>query len=401
MREGWRRATLGELFDPSNTRLGEHVEELPVFSISKYQGVMPAEEFFDKRVASANLANYKLLSADAWVYSTIHIDEGSIACNNTGVDGVVSPMYTVMNWESRQDDPRYLEHLLRSKEMLATYSDNAQGSVNRRRSLPWKAFRAIEIALPPLDEQRRTVDLLAALDDAIEAAEGEATAATGLLDAALDAAVSDSHATVGEVATISSGASWGRADVRTADDDDALPVLTIANTKPDGSISGGPTYVAGLSEKTGRLSQSSIVVIRTNGNHNRIGNVYRVEGVYLGAAVSAFQLIIGPTYPDDSRHLFWMLRRPKFQAEVTAAASGSTGLGNIAATKLRAMEIPWPADVEARAAWVALYEDMADSVGAARATADALRNLRSNLLTVLLSGEHEIPASYEALLEVA
>ena len=40
-----------------------------------------------------------------------------------------------------------------------------------------------------------------------------------------------------------------------------------------------------------------------------------------------------------------------------------------------------------------------DAVDAARATADALRALRSNLVTVLLSGEHEIPASYDALLE--
>lgn len=45
---------------------------------------------------------------------------------------------------------------------------------------------------------------------------------------------------------------------------------------------------------------------------------------------------------------------------------------------------------------------MAALIDAARATAEALRTLRSNLLTVLLSGEHEIPASYDALLgEVA
>jgi type I restriction enzyme S subunit len=38
----------------------------------------------------------------------------------------------------------------------------------------------------------------------------------------------------------------------------------------------------------------------------------------------------------------------------------------------------------------------------ARATADTLRTLRSDLLTVLVSGEHEIPASYDAMMgEVA
>ncbi len=40
-----------------------------------------------------------------------------------------------------------------------------------------------------------------------------------------------------------------------------------------------------------------------------------------------------------------------------------------------------------------------DAAAAAREAAGALRALRSNLLTVLLSGEHEIPSSYDALLE--
>lgn len=51
---------------------------------------------------------------------------------------------------------------------------------------------------------------------------------------------------------------------------------------------------------------------------------------------------------------------------------------------------------------VATVKSVDDALGAARATAESLRTLRSNLLTVLLSGEHEIPASYDALLgEVA
>ena len=36
-----------------------------------------------------------------------------------------------------------------------------------------------------------------------------------------------------------------------------------------------------------------------------------------------------------------------------------------------------------------------------RHSTDSLRDLRSNLLTVLLSGEHEIPESYDELLEDA
>ncbi|MBD8507941.1 hypothetical protein IFU08_00005, partial [Microbacterium sp. CFBP 8790] len=38
-----------------------------------------------------------------------------------------------------------------------------------------------------------------------------------------------------------------------------------------------------------------------------------------------------------------------------------------------------------------------DAYDAARSAAESLRTLRSDLLTVLLSGEHEIPSSYDEL----
>ena len=182
MRDGWRRSTLGELFEPSTDRVGDYVKEPVVLSVSKHKGVMPADAYFSRRVASVNLNAYKLLSQDAWVYSTIHIDEGSIARNTTGVDGVVSPMYTVMRWKSSRDDARYVESLLRSPQMLATYSDRAKGSINRRRSLSWKVFRGITIELPPVEEQRRIVDLIAAVDDSIDAADLQSSTAWISLD---------------------------------------------------------------------------------------------------------------------------------------------------------------------------------------------------------------------------
>lgn len=402
MRDGWRQATLGELFELSHDRLGDHDVEPIVLSISKYDGVMPADEFFGKRVASAKLHDYKVLPNSAWVYSTIHIDEGSIARNTTGVDGVVSPMYTVMHWVSERDDARYAELLLRSAEMLATYSDNAQGSVNRRRSLPWKTFSGIAVSLPTHDEQRRIVDLIAAVDNAIGAAESEFRAASALLGSVLDATHAEATVQVGDVASIASGASWSKSQVREGAGDGTTPVLTIANTRPDGAVEGEPTHVSGLSGKTARLSASSIIAIRTNGNHDRIGNVYRTPEDYVGSAVSAFQFAIDAVEPIDADFLYWMLSRPSFQFAVTNSASGSTGLGNIAATKLRAMEIPWPADTSERADLVALFDALAWCVDSARLTTAALRALRSNLLTVLLSGEHGVPSSYDKVLgEVA
>ena len=81
MCEGWCDVPLGDLFAQTSTRARE-VEEPPVFSITKYDGVVLAADYFDKRIASDSIANYKVLEPEDWAYSTIHIDEGSIARNN-------------------------------------------------------------------------------------------------------------------------------------------------------------------------------------------------------------------------------------------------------------------------------------------------------------------------------
>src|SRR5688572_14367718 len=129
MHEGWRRASLGELFRPSSERLGPHDSEPPVLALSKYEGVILASKYFDRRIASARLDDYKVLRPGEWAYSTIHIDEGSIGRNNHETVGVLSPMYTTMEWVSGADDPRYAELLLRSPALLNDYRAHAQGTV--------------------------------------------------------------------------------------------------------------------------------------------------------------------------------------------------------------------------------------------------------------------------------
>jgi hypothetical protein len=341
------------------------------------------------------------LHADDLVYRTITAFEAPSAVVLSEFDGAFVTPQTFPTYSIDQSQllPGYMALLTTAPEFHEAMATRCVGSVLRRKTLSQGAFESIPVALPPLDEQRRIVDLIAAVDDAVEAAEVEAAAAISLQGAMLDATAHSETAAIGSLASLVSGASWGKADVRTDMGDGVTPVLTIANTKPDGSIGGEPTLVHGLSTKAARLTASSLITIRTNGNHNRIGNVYRVPEEHLGAAVSAFQFVVEPFEPADSAYMHWMMRAPSFQAAVTSKASGSTGLGNIGATKFREMRIPWPADQETRMALAKTFARVGEVANIARVTADALRTLRSNLLTVLLSGRHEIPASYDALLE--
>ena len=402
MREGWRTAKLRDLFAPSNARLGAHSAEPAVFSVSKYDGVIPAEDFFGKRVASADLSTYKLLPDQAWVYSTIHIDEGSIARNNLEADGVVSPMYTVMNWTSRLDDPRYVEHLLRSREMLATYADNAQGSINRRRSLAWKSFSQIEVKLPPLAEQQRIVDLIAAVDDATEAAEGEALSSRRLVDDLRESLFAryETVAINDLVENIEGGRSV-QAENRPPGPGEPA-VIKLSAVTDSGFVPTEAKVLATTDPFNSRMliHEGDLLITRAN-TAERVGMVSLVDRVPGELYLSDKTLRISPTAGVHSEALLHALKSRRVRRQLVAAGTGtSASMKNISQKDILRTTTGWPQGAEEQKSIADILSDHMAAVDAARATADALRTLRSNLLTVLLSGEHEIPANYDQFLNL-
>lgn len=256
--------------------------------------------------------------------------------------------------------------------------------------------------LPPLDTQRRIVDLLTSVDDAKRQTWKIEVAATNALSSFLDewltANDASSARSLGALCSMRSGPSWKAADECDETAETATPVLGITNS-PVGDTLDLSTigWVSGLRATTPRLTDSSLLMIRTNGNRGRIGNVYRVEGDAVGKAYSAFQIGIFPTEPGDRDFIYWQLRAPSVQRSISSAASGTTGLGNIAVSWLKAFEIAWPDRAEREK-----LVDGAETLMSVRATAKrqftALSSVRSALLDQLVAGEKEIPESYHALL---
>lgn len=397
----WREVRLGDVLESANERLGIAALELPVLSVTKYQGFVPADKYFGKRIASKDLSSYKVVVPGAWVFSTIHIDEGSIARNTLGYAGVVSPMYTTLTWVGRHDDPAFFELLLKSPPMLILYRDHAQGSVNRRRSLPLKTFAALSVQVPPLASQRRIVDLIGALDAQSVAIAVEVAQVQGLLRCVLDGfwAASQAWKTVGEIADIASGPSWAASAESPVPTASGTSVVKITNTRPDGRLDlTERLYVVGLPASTRVLDASSLIVIRTNGNRERIGNVYLPNDAVMGSAVSAFQFIVQCGSSEARDYLYWLLRAPTCQRTMSAAASGSTGLGNLGARWLRALQVPWWDDT-VRADFASQAAALVRVLEALIAEGESLRDFRTTVLASLLSGKVEIPESYDALLK--
>jgi type I restriction enzyme S subunit len=298
-------------------------------------------------------------------------------------------------------EPRFMGLLMESGLLTAYFDSTAVGSIQRRRRTTVPVFLAADATLPDPDTQRRIVDLIVAMDAQIEALDAEIASSKILLGCLLNEPwqESKSRISVGAMADLASGPSWAATDESPTPTATGVPVVKITNTRPDGRLDlSERIYVKGLPPRTRVLDDRSLIAIRTNGNRERIGNVYRPSEAVMGSAVSAFQFIVQCQTTDDRDYLYWLLRAPTCQRLMSDAASGSTGLGNLGARWLRALEIPWSEKPERREL-LARVTAVAEVLDALTAEGESLSALRRTLLMALLSGEVEIRASNPRLVE--
>lgn len=379
MSEEWRSMSLSEVFALDNARLGPHTNEPQVLSLSKYKGFVRSDEYFDKRIASANLDAYKIIVEDGWAYSTIHIDEGSIARNTLGFPGVISPMYTTLRWISEDHEPAFFELLLRSPEMLAKYQDNAQGSINRRRSLPFKSFAALTVEAPPLPIQRRIVDLMAHLDFHLANLRAEREALSVTLTSACLLMTTphegDEHASIPEVAEIL--------------DRLRVPISEDERVHRSGNV---PYY--GANGQVGWIDESifdePLVLVAEDG-----GPVAEWRTRPQAYAID------GPAWVNNHAHvlratrvsrdwLYYSLRH----RDLTALAPVGTR-SKLTQASLRSITVSLPHDSMNRGRLLREIETTLDSLSREVLTVESAR---AQLLVGLLRGHFVIPESYDTLL---
>jgi type I restriction enzyme S subunit len=183
-----------------------------------------------------------------------------------------------------------------------------------------------------------------------------------------------------------SGESWSADAEVPAPTQGAVAVIGISALKPDGHVDeSSETFVSGLSSKRSLFltDDKTLLVIRTNGNADRIGNVYRAGGGIEGRALSAF--IFGCRFNNaEQRDLaFEYMRGRRFQKWATSLVAGSTGLKNLPIRELRKIPIP-----------VATSPDVLSQLQRLR----AVRNLEEATERVIQTSRQSIAALRENLL---
>lgn len=139
--------------------------EARVLSVTNSRGFVLPENQFERRVASADLSNYKVVRRGQYAYNPSRINVGSIARLDGWDDGVLSPMYVVFGLDTAKVDSGYFLHWLDSHEARERIKKSAQGSV--RETVSFSEFSGLAIPLPDLDKQIAIARYLNALRDEI------------------------------------------------------------------------------------------------------------------------------------------------------------------------------------------------------------------------------------------
>lgn len=134
-------------------------QEIPVWSVSNREGFVRNEGYFNDRVASDDVSNYKIVKPGYFAYNPARINVGSIAYNDTNLIGCVSPMYTVFKIKKNEQlNAKYLFTLLKSNHIIQEFSDGAYGSV--RQQLRFSDLEEMFVPFPSSEKINEMINMI-------------------------------------------------------------------------------------------------------------------------------------------------------------------------------------------------------------------------------------------------
>ena len=255
------------------------------------------------------------------------------------------------------------------------------------------------IPLPSLPEQKRIVDLISSVDSYIEALQQQLESAKRSRNAVLHELLTAGgddwvETTLGEVVSVVNGGTpstksedyWGGSIVW---------ITTTELTAFDGkrvNSSKRTITVEGLRNGPARLVRAGTTLVGTTAT---IGTCALAD-----CELTFNQQISGliPLDKDlDDSYLFYWIQHIKYILE---GLSAGTSFKRISTSVLKTVSINFPPIGEQKRI-AAVISEMDEFLESIQRTSIEAKNLRSGLLSDLLSGTHEIPASYDKVIGAA
>jgi type I restriction enzyme S subunit len=191
---------------------------------------------------------------------------------------------------------------------------------------------------------------------------------------------------LGALARVDRGASWSKNQERR--DGTGSPVIRIANVQPAGLDLTEVRSVVALKERDlqrALIGPNSLLMVGSNGNPERVGNVYLADSSIGGMSLASFLIGIHATDHNRALWLYYYLTSQAVQEAITKATAGSTGLKNLSLEWLRSIPVVLP-PLPIRLRIVDLMTHMDNHLANLRSernlAEELLRSLRGELIAI-------------------
>jgi type I restriction enzyme S subunit len=261
-----------------------------------------------------------------------------------------------------------------------------------------KQIENISIWLPGLREQHRIVDVMSSVDAYIATLQQQAEDARAARNAVLRELLTTggddwTETTLGDVTEVVGGGTPATSNPAYWDGDIVWLTPTEVVAAPGSALidSARKITASGLKNSGARLLPEGTVILTSRAS---VG-FSALAGTEL-ATNQGFQSLIPSAQINNKFLMFWIQNN---QQEFNSRAAGST-FKEISKANVRSIALALPPLAEQKRI-VAIISALDDVVNTTKLAASDAQSLRTGLLSDLLTGEHEIPESYDRLLGAA
>ena len=163
----WKEKRIGDVLTQRKTLMCVS-EDTPLLSFTIEDGIIePKDKKSNKRdflIKDISTKKFALAEIGDIIYNPANLKFGAIHRNNLR-RGVVSPIYGI--FYSKQNS-EFIGYLLHSQRFIDYSKIYTEGTVEKLKTLKADTFLKLKIALPPLAEQEKIVEILSTQDKLIE-----------------------------------------------------------------------------------------------------------------------------------------------------------------------------------------------------------------------------------------
>lgn len=143
-------------------------EELPLFSLTIENGVIPKSERYERGFLVKSEGNsYKVMKPNDFAYNPMNLRFGALSQYKGNQSVFVSKYYNIF-YSTDKAVSSFLELYLTMYRMVQYYNKMATGTLEEKKRVHFSDFLKFNILLPSLPEQKKIADFLSAVDDKLQ-----------------------------------------------------------------------------------------------------------------------------------------------------------------------------------------------------------------------------------------